>query len=517
MVNNMANLSQQALSLKMSNQKNIHLTSARLEQWFASIASPNTTEKKSSALANKRLGQFGIKSTHDVIDYLKSPAGRAAKSILEAYLAELQAEKQENIKFELKNLARKRLQYLIYLLLGLLHKKEVNAKRLEEAYLQSEAEMQEIIRKNQENKPTTHDNIIDVDDEQSLEDYTASEDALQKTLEQTIDESESLELELQALLEELKEIDSRYSLYNDVLNGEDIQNALRDPTLVDNLLEKTNAQKSSYGTILAKLLNEGKEADVRNHLELTNALNLKHTLLNDIRLVHKQERLLFNKKGEQVDSFDKADFIVPNDKTLALENNQYYLHPRSKEFSKLTLEQKKSAQEDYQQSMHQIMGFKMQLELKQSKEMSMHKDKQAILAARNEAMQQRLHLLATQLTEVQSSRMQLENKMKAAPTTDLNNKPQNTQQAAPTNTPRPGVVLTKPQLEYDARNAIINRCVLHMENLMKNTLTSQTIASKQRLEQVQKIQQMQKQNTGMSGVMMSPRPSPTPFNLKPRP
>jgi len=108
--------------------------------------------------------------------------------------------------------------------------------------------------------------------------------------------------------------------------------------------------------------------------------------------------------------------------------------------------------------------------------------------------------------------------MKPVLTPDRNNKPQNNKQAAPTNTPpRPGLALTKPQLEYDARNAIINRCVLHMQNLMKNTLTTQTLASKQRLDQVQKIQQMQKQNTSLSSVMMSPRPSPSPFNLKPRP
>lgn len=505
----MSNLSQQTLSLITKNTNNAQLSRTKVEQWFARMAKTHTTEHQFSQAANKTFNRFGIKSTEDIINYLNSPAGQNAKAILEDYLDAIDALKQKNINFELKENARKHFMFILYLLLGLIHKKEALAKRLEE-YYQEQAE--ESLKQEQKISETKSSNIVE--NKILLTDYTAIEEALNERLEGILKEADSLEKELTKLNEEQQNIESRFSTYYEELNKEDLQ--LLHPDALTKKMETVNVQLSSYANILSTLLNHGNETEIRQHMDLTNALHLKLAHLNALRLVQQEEKHLFNKNGEQVDSIDQADFIIPKDKTLKLEKGKFYLYSRSKEFIKLSAEQKDDAHNDYQLSLQQIMSIKMQLQLKHAKELSMHNEKKNNLIARSEIMQQQIHLLATQLSANQSNRSIFESKMKQKQTPTLN--PQHNKPAGQIHNIPPVSSLQKPPSQYNVRNTIINQCLLHIENLMNNTPATQTITSKQRLEeiqQLQKLQQLQTQNLLQSQIMMSPRPSKTPLSTTP--
>lgn len=509
-----SNFSEQTLSLITQNKKNIQLARTRLEQWFARLAMTHTTEHQFSQTANKIFNRFGIKSTADIIHYLNSPAGQNAKAILEDYLDAVDALKQKNINFELKEHARKHFMFILYLLLGLIHKKEALAKRLEEYYQeQAEESLKQELKQEQKTSETKGSDILE--NKLLLKDYTAIEEALNERLEGILKEAESLEKELTTLNEEQHNIDSRFSTYYEELDKEELH--LLHPNALTKKMEDVNVQLSSYARILSTLLNQGNETEIRQHMDLTNALNLKLTLLNDLRLVQQEEKQLLNKNGEQVDSITQADFMIPKDKSLKLEKGQYYLYPRSKDFEKLSTEERDDARNDYQLSLQQIMSIKMQLQLKQSKELSIHNEKKNNLVARSEVMQQQIHLLATQLSENQSNRAIFENKMKQQPnlirTPTL--APQNNEPARQIQSPPSVSSLQKPPTQYNVRNTIINQCLIHIENLMNNTPTSQTTTSKQRLEQIKHLQQLQTQNLLPSQIMMSPGLRPTPFSTKP--
>ena len=361
---------------------------------------------------------------------------------------------------------RRHHRHLILLLLGLIYDRETRAEQLNNV-------IQAQIDKN------LHQHDLDdqrTDDDRSI--YNETADSLEQVLNSTLKESEQLEFDLSALVEERLEIDSRYRIYDKYLDAESIKHLSLKPELIDIEINDVESKLSSYAIILSSLINEGKDTEAREARTLTHALNLKSDLLNTMKMAHQKEKRFFNYKAESVQSFAEADFIIAKDKSLALEGNHYYLYPKGNDFSKFSLQQKQDAQNAYQLSRYDIMGIKMQVQQNRTQELSLHQTKKNELLARSEAMQQNIHLLTKQLAKVRQ----------------IEPRPVNA------NTPCPLSLLKKPELQQDPLKTIIHQSRMHIERLMSGQQPS--IVAKKRMDEIRALDELKLRTN-------SPRPKPS--------
>lgn len=430
----------QVVHLMTSDKKPIQITTTQVERWFARLEEAHSTKR------TQLLSRFGLKNAQDVITFLNSPEGKSIIAIIGERLANMEA--MNDAIHEQQNLSRRQHRHLILLLLGLMYNHKARSEKLNRG-------IQEQIDKK------LHQHELDAqaaDYDHTV--YNETAQALEDILTSTLKDAEQLELELIALPEELLEIESRYQIYNKWLTIESIEELSLNPERIDAEMKEIELQLSSYAVILSALITEHKNTEAHETQTLTHALNLKSNLLNTMKIAHQQEKRLFNSKAEPVQSFAQADFIIPKDKTLTFEANQYYLHPKSTDFSKFSPQQRKEALDAYQLSRYDIMSIRMQVQLNRTQELALHASKKASLLARSEAMQQNIHLLTKQLSKVR----QIE------------------QQPVNANTPRPTPMLKKPELQHDPLKNIIHQSRLHIERLMSGQ--QPTILAKKRMDEI---------------------------------
>lgn len=436
----MPRTAQQVLHLMTSNKKPIQVTTTQVDQWFSSLEAPNA------------LARFGLKNAPDVISFLNSPAGKATMAIVAEKLANME-DIRDAVRVQ-QQTTHQHHRHLILLLLGLIYDSEIRAEKLN-------IDIQAQIDKN------LHQHELDdqrSDDDQSI--YNEAANSLEQVLNSTLKESEQLEFDLSALIEERLEIDLRYRIYDEHLDAESIKHLSLQPELIDIEINDLESKLSSYAIILTSLINEGKHTEAREAQTLTHALNLKSDLLNTMKMAHQQEKRFFNHKAESVQSFAEADFILAKDKALALEGNHYYLYPKGNDFSKFSLQQKHDAQNAYQLSRYDIMSIKMQIQLNRTQELSLHQTKKTELLARSEAMQQNIHLLTKQLAKVRH----------------IKPRPINT------NTHSPLSLLKKPELQQDPLKTIIHQSRMHIERLMSGQQPS--VVAKNRMDEIKALEEL---------------------------
>jgi len=441
------------------------ITTSQLEKWFAHIATPKPNTLNYSVITTQLLARFGLKNAQEVIQFLKSHAGQSLITMINNELLE-QEEISNSIQAQQEKKRLHRRHFLL-LLLGLLYEQKAEAQQ------KNLATQEEIDAKRHQQEKADHAK----EEDSSLFEETAQ--ALEAELTNTIQEAEQLENEMASLYEELLEIESRYQIYSKSLHYETNELDLSD---LDNTIANIKLEKNSYVTILSSLIHEGKETEANETFTITNALQLKMQQLESMKQAQLQEKHFLNQHAETVKTFDQADFILPKDKTLSREGNQYYLHPIKSNFNSFSPQQKHEAQAAYQQSKYDLMSIRMQLQLNRTEEMALHQNKRNALSARSENIQQNIHLLTKQIAKIRQVEL--------------------VQSNTNTPTPRPTPLMHPPKLQHVPIKELIHQSRLHLENLMNNHPTQ---LAKKRTEELKILEELK-----LTKARLAKKPPPIP-------
>lgn len=440
------------------------ITTSQLEKWFAQLATPRPNTVNYSAITTQLLGRFGLKNAQEVLQFLKSHAGQSLVTMINNELLE-QEEINHSVRTEQQEQRLHRRHFLL-LLLGLLYEHDAEAKQHN---LATQEEM--------DAKRHRQEKVDQSKDESTLFEETTQ--ALEAALANTIKEAEQLENEIASLHKEKLEIESRYQIYSRWLHDETRE---LDPNHIDNAIANVGLERSSYVSILSSLLHEGKETEAKETFAVANALQLKMQQLESMKQAQQQEKHFLNRHAEPVKKFGQADFILPKDKTLSREGNQYYLHPIKSNFNTFSPQQKHEAQTAYQRSRYDLMSVRMQLQLNRAEEIALHQNKRNTLSARSENIQQNIHLLTKQLAKIRQVEL--------------------VQSNANTPTPRPTPLMQKPKLQHVPIKELIHQSRLHLENLMSNHPTQ---LAKKRMEELMLLEELK-----LTKARSVQRSSPTP-------
>ncbi|WED43855.1 hypothetical protein [Legionella cardiaca] len=476
----------ESLQLTTKDKKSITLTSTQLEKWFANLQVKEMQQSKREKelrhpldipeLASTYLSHYGLRTSRDVITFLKTPAGREVQSMIINELAEMAAINDAIHQQQLDSEIRRQ-RALAALLLGLLYKKEAQAK-------DRNIELQKEIDKKLHSTTSTTDNYAESQkraaaNAQAYNAYQASIDAMEKKLKEKIQESEDLEAEMDLLEEEELMLASRYEHLEDNLASLDhfgiLLNTLsmnpeeRQQTLdnlqaqIDQLREQSahegTAEPRSLSTMLitlsllqkqiespestlkfmedrltelqttlkeqAKRISSSvvKSKDTGVMRERMEELHEHHGLhvqsegLKDIISVMKGEKTLWGFNGLPVTSFTDAAFILSRGRSIVFDNetNKYYLlesDQSPENFRSMSLQAKAMAAENYERSRPDIASLKVLVRDNRTVEESSCMNRRLELSVRSETMQKEILLITNQLTRLQSDQANLLTLMK---------------------------------------------------------------------------------------------------------
>lgn len=255
------------------------LTSNQLEHWFATVERDNKASSNSdSVLCTQFLNRFGLQNPQEVIEFLKTSAGKMIISVIGQELMKIKSlgeqSRAEAIKLQIR---------LTFLLMAFITKENANAKQV------SEIIQQQIDKKLKEKKPsevgksqpTVSREVIN----QNILYYEQTLDALnehQNEIKQKKAESESLMVNLE---EEGLQMVEYHEEIDDYLD--ELDEYLRFPVLI-------NEPKDQYSAYIAALIAE------------LDALKAQHAALHVDDGTSKTESYL-SKKIKRLE--DKIDFF----------------------------------------------------------------------------------------------------------------------------------------------------------------------------------------------------------------
>ncbi|RMX15583.1 hypothetical protein EAS68_12045 [Legionella jordanis] len=367
------------LKLSTKDKKQVNLSSSQLEAWFASLktkeldpgATKTVDKAEAPSLTTQYLGRYGLKTAQDVIDFLKSPAGRTVQALIGDRLIEI-ALLEKNLQQIRQDSEIRRHRALAALLLGLLYKKQARAK---ERRAENDKETKRLL--DQQREITHSANAADA--AHSYAAYAQSLAVLQETLEHKIKESEELEEELERLEKEEHKIEQRYHNFQNSLDSLDflqefleahgterqynvleklsqeinslhahldneqefdketiqlfqerknfLQNqqqfllnfrAMSPAMMLEQRIDSLNHTLEGQAEEIARLLSvrgdrqtvEQAETEAMNLLQKHNGLHVQVAGLQDMLSVIKGEKLLFDNDGRIVTSFAQAAFVM---------------------------------------------------------------------------------------------------------------------------------------------------------------------------------------------------------------
>ena len=103
---------------------------AQLESWFASVErEKNSATGTDSTLAKQFLGRFGLINSKFVDEFLKSPGGKSTLTIISEEWAKVESLRDFHTQQHNEEVLRQR-RRLVFLMMGLIHKREAHAKHL---------------------------------------------------------------------------------------------------------------------------------------------------------------------------------------------------------------------------------------------------------------------------------------------------------------------------------------------------------------------------------------------------
>ncbi|CEK12027.1 hypothetical protein [Legionella hackeliae] len=133
------------------------------------------------------------------------------------------------------------------------------------------------------------------------------------------------------------------------------------------------------------MIEDGDNTGARTKLQELNAKNLQIGTLKDMLAVTKGEKHMYNQQGERVSSFTEADFIVPSDKQLVKEGNEFYLLDQGKS---LNDSNRDTAKQDFLRAQSEMTSVKNLIDSNRTIETSEVDKKIANIAQKIEHLQQ---------------------------------------------------------------------------------------------------------------------------------
>ncbi|MDF1646288.1 MAG: hypothetical protein P1U61_04800 [Legionellaceae bacterium] len=166
---------------------------------------------KSPLLANQLTGRYGLKNAAALTDFLKSPGGKALKSLIQQKLNELETLRQNSLQNEKE---KQRERALVMLILGLAYEKEAAAEYRHYAIAQKQLD-----NKLEAQKTTTHSSQYD---QESIQAYAESAEALNEELSGKAKLLASIDSEWDSLEAAIEEQRAREAFFDTLLLDVDL-------------------------------------------------------------------------------------------------------------------------------------------------------------------------------------------------------------------------------------------------------------------------------------------------------
>ncbi len=315
----------------------------RLENWLVEM------EKRSQQPQNKkhtRPTTTELKNAIDVLTFLNSPAGLAIKGMICQKIAELtnlqllrqmhlqQAQLQDHLK-------------TFFLLSSLMHR----WKNKQSQKLWQEEEKRIVNKQRVVSQPSSSSGVNHY--------YTTI--AFQEHLEKVALQLDQYGRKLATLEKHSLTIEARYKAFDLSLLELDsfIKSGLTtEKPALKNLMLTLNQQLELEAQKLNRLVEQNQDDEASNLLHTHNARHLLLAGLNDLLAVQEQRKNIFNHLGKPVTSFEEASFILEINKKIIYDNGHYYLVKSHQDLDSLTLEDRASAQKDYEHARSEILSLK---------------------------------------------------------------------------------------------------------------------------------------------------------------
>lgn len=296
----------------------VELTAAMLDKWFATIETGKygKQEHSEALIVTQLLSRFGLKNSVEVIKFLKSPAGESILTLIGDQLAEI-ASIQEYQRAEMLESQRRYERMVAFLLLALVHKHDAKAKSLNEFIQQ---QINQALKKSADAKKTA---ATDVEARRILQkQYDTLEESakyLESLLADKTGELGLLHQDKLALQQEGMHIEERHTILQEsVLHLDNDSDYIKlDPDnahhYLTNRINILNMAFHENSRQISNLEAENKPHEARKLLHRNHGLRLHIDGLGDLHAVHRKEKVLYTKDGEETDSFKDAAFVLRPD------------------------------------------------------------------------------------------------------------------------------------------------------------------------------------------------------------
>ncbi len=290
------------------------------------------TIDKSDLKTEEKVDKHGLQTSLSVASFLKTKIGVSIVDLI----ATMQREKRDQ-EFMLQRLKRE--------------------EEIKMSFLKEEDEEQQVMN---EMPPVTHPPVV-----------------------QSEENEKNVKMQLGVLQEKLQEIESQINEKNELYDKYD-KNIKEVDEIVNNIvgtdeekiiilnnkiaaLEGTQEERDAEASEIKQLVDDGKLVAAKEKINALNAKNLQIGTLKDMLSVVKGDKVMFNKDGVQVSSFKDADYVVPNDKKIVKEGQEYYLLGKNE---KLSDENRARAKLDFERAKPEMSSVKNLISSNKELEMS---------------------------------------------------------------------------------------------------------------------------------------------------
>ena len=392
--------------------KKHELSTVRLEQWFATLHDKRQEQKKDQFLEeplhDQLLGRYGLKTPHDVIAFLKSKNGEAVLKAINEELAEI-ASIQEQQFIEERDHQTRRLRAMAWLFLGLLHKRRAHAQHLNQ-FIQEQIDKRLHKKDSSEDAVSLRNELLD----DYLRTYSESSKALDMKLQSRQAEKALIDAELHTLQKQWDSIlDRQAVLTASVDELEQFSRHLSELAVTPDRHEdainlKINEISTSLSMLDAEIndrISNNRHSEASHLMQRHSAHLLHNEGLQDMLLVARGERRLFNLDGEETRSMHDAHFILTPSQKIAKDGaGKFYLIGINEDLNQMDEAQKSKALNRFNKKQTEILTVPRLVHHHCRLEKELHRQREHNAHLHSKSLQDDINLLANQRRHLESAK-----------------------------------------------------------------------------------------------------------------
>lgn len=405
----------ESITLKARDGKRLELTSSKLDHWFASLQEKNQDAHKNKPsnekFHEKLLGQYGLKTSADVIMFLKSKAGEAVLKAINEELAEIASLKEQQF-IEDRDHQTRHYRMMAWLFLGLIYKRKARAQHLNEviqAQIDKTLHKKDTVNGTDTSKTTRHDNLTG-----QLDSYSQSITALDMSLQFKLAEKKLVDEELLLLQQQWAAIVSRHAIFEERLDeleqfSANLAAASVEPEEHQLMINREIAQVYTRLSTLDSQINEhithslNDEASKLMHNHSAHLLHAEG--LQDMLSVARGEKKLYTADGIETRSLHEANFILALNQKIAKDGaGKCYLIGANDNLNEMDEEKKSKALRKFDKMQTEILTVPKLVQHQCKLEKDLHSQREQQAQMRGKDLQDGINLLANQLRLVQSAK-----------------------------------------------------------------------------------------------------------------